>query len=138
MSSWVEISVANLIQNYEAGFNLLTREMGTDANASLLAVVKANAYGHGLDICATALAKAGAGWLGVADVSEGIAVRRALTIAGHPLDPQPSILLLGGSEGIAQYAKEIVSYRLVPTVWDHSHLQVLAQAAEDSLIRHGL
>lgn len=47
------------------------------APAGVIAVVKANAYGHGAVDAARAFVDAGAEWLGVADVEEGIALRRA-------------------------------------------------------------
>ena len=43
----------------------------------LMAVVKANAYGHGMVECARTALEAGAAWLGVAFVSEGVALRKA-------------------------------------------------------------
>ncbi len=43
----------------------------------LMAVVKGNAYGHGLHDCARTAAEAGASWLGVALSSEGTALRKA-------------------------------------------------------------
>ena len=46
-------------------------------DAALLAVVKANAYGHGMLACARAAREAGAAWLGVATVDEALALRAA-------------------------------------------------------------
>lgn len=43
--------------------------------SQLMAVVKANAYGHGLDPCARAAREAGASWLGVATLAEARALR---------------------------------------------------------------
>ncbi|WP_433862100.1 alanine racemase [Streptomyces sp. L7] len=43
----------------------------------VMAVVKANAYGHGAVECARAALAGGADWLGVADISEGLALRAA-------------------------------------------------------------
>jgi alanine racemase len=43
----------------------------------VIAVVKANAYGHGAAQVALALEEAGATWLAVADIEEGIELRRA-------------------------------------------------------------
>ena len=43
----------------------------------VMAVVKANAYGHGAVECARAALAGGADWLGVADISEGLALREA-------------------------------------------------------------
>jgi alanine racemase len=47
------------------------------APALLMAVVKADAYGHGAELVARTVADAGADWLGVADLAEGLALRRA-------------------------------------------------------------
>jgi alanine racemase len=49
------------------------------APALLMAVVKADAYGHGAELVARTVADAGADWLGVADLEEGLALRRAGT-----------------------------------------------------------
>jgi hypothetical protein len=68
--SWVEIDEGRLKENY--------RVVCEAAGAEVLAVVKANAYGHGLEQCAVALARAGVRWLGVADAAEGGRATRAL------------------------------------------------------------
>jgi alanine racemase len=47
------------------------------APASVMAVVKADAYGHGATPVARAALEGGAGWLGVADVDEAISLRDA-------------------------------------------------------------
>lgn len=46
-------------------------------DAQVMAVVKADAYGHGLLPCARAALAGGAGWLGVAQLAEGLALRAA-------------------------------------------------------------
>lgn len=46
-------------------------------DSAILAVVKADAYGHGLIPCAKAAIEAGADWLGVALLEEAIALREA-------------------------------------------------------------
>ena len=84
-----------------------------------MAVVKANAYGHGVEHCAPWLAEAGARWLGVTAVPEGEAVRR--------LCPAPSILVMTALA--AAEADTVVTSRLTPTVWEPRHLEWLAQAA---------
>lgn len=60
----------------------------------LMAVVKANAYGHGLVPCARAALDAGAGWLAVARIEEGLLLRQH-GIAGRILvigPPNPALL----------------------------------------------
>ncbi|MDG9705598.1 alanine racemase [Streptomyces sp. DH37] len=47
------------------------------AGAELMAVVKADAYGHGMVPCARAARQAGAGWLGTATPEEALALRAA-------------------------------------------------------------
>ncbi|HUR50750.1 MAG TPA: alanine racemase [Mycobacteriales bacterium] len=47
------------------------------AGAQVMAVVKADAYGHGLVPCATTAVQAGAAWLGVAFLEEALALRSA-------------------------------------------------------------
>ena len=54
------------------------RELGRRAaGAEVMAVVKADGYGHGLVPCAQAAREGGATWLGVAQLSEGLALRAA-------------------------------------------------------------
>ena len=45
MTSWIDISEERLTANYRA----IRQAVGDQT--SVLAVVKANAYGHGIDIC---------------------------------------------------------------------------------------
>ena len=63
--------------------------------AEVMAVVKADAYGHGLVPCARAALAGGATWLGVAQLDEALALRRAgvggrllswLHVPGEPFD----------------------------------------------------
>ncbi len=69
--TWAEISLPLLTDNYR------TVKAYLDHNAKLMAVVKANAYGHGAVRCARALEAAGADWFGVALIEEGIELREA-------------------------------------------------------------
>ena len=69
--TWAEISLPALKHNY------LTIRNHLIAPAQLMAVVKANAYGHGAVECARALEATGADWFGVALVEEGIELRQA-------------------------------------------------------------
>jgi alanine racemase len=60
------------------------------AGATLLAVVKADAFGHGAVPVASAALSAGAGWLGVARLREGLALRAAgmrVPVLGWLLEP---------------------------------------------------
>jgi alanine racemase len=109
MTSWLEISEERLTANFRA----IAEAVG--AQTSVLAVVKANAYGHGIELCSPALARAGAPWLGVTSAAEGARVRRALTEAGIALAAQPAILVMCGF--IQQDVEALAEYALTPVVW---------------------
>ncbi len=53
------------------------RHFAALTGAGVMAVVKGNAYGHGAIMVARAAVEAGAGWLAVATVDEGLQLRRA-------------------------------------------------------------
>jgi alanine racemase len=90
------------------------------APAEVLAVVKANAYGHGAVHVARVLEDAGVAMLGVALVEEGIELRNAGVKA--------PILVMGGSyEGGYEL---IVEHALTPTVFRLEHLEGLKRAAQ--------
>lgn len=125
MKNWIEVSERRLTENYRTAAAVVAREAGMDA--TLLAVIKANGYGHGASLCAPVLAHAGAAWLGVTDAAEGIAVRSSLTAAGIELASQPQILIMSGH--LPEDAVAIVQHRLTPAVWTREQLQALAAAA---------
>jgi alanine racemase len=86
--------------------------------AALLAVVKADGYGHGAAPVAKAALDAGATWLGVALVEEGAALR------GEGIDAP--ILVL--SEPPLPAAPVVVSERLTPVVYTPAGIEALAKA----------
>ncbi len=88
---------------------------------SVLAIVKADGYGHGARTVARALSNGGVGHFGVATVEEGIELRRA-GIAGD-------ILVLGGvwEEELASLLQE----GLTPVLTDLRLVEALAQRAKE-------
>jgi len=110
---WAEISKNNLLHNY----GILRRLAG--AETELLAVVKANAYGHGLEACARLLAADGARWFGVTCVEEAVALRA--------ICPEARILALSGVW--PDEAEAVLEHRLTPVVWEVAHLDLLEDAA---------
>jgi alanine racemase len=92
------------------------------APASLLAVVKANGYGHGAVPVAQAALDAGATWLGVARVEEGEQLRDAGIDA-------PIMLL---SEPAPRVATRVVAAELTPVVYTDAGIDALAKAVADS------
>ncbi len=122
MKSWIEISEERLAENYQRARTVLEHE--TRPDAALLAVVKANAYGHGAGVCAPVLARAGAKWLGVTDAAEGALVRRVLFDEGVA---QPEILVMCGH--LPEDAPLLVREKLTPAVWTVEQMRDLAAAA---------
>ena len=87
----------------------------------VMAVVKADAYGHGAVRCAQMLAAAGADWFGVALPEEGLELRRAgLT--------QPVLSLGGFWEGQERLCLE---ERIVPVVYRLDMIEALDRAARE-------
>jgi alanine racemase len=88
------------------------------APASVLAVVKADGYGHGAAPVGRAALEAGATWLGVALVEEGVALREAGVDA-------PVLVL---SEPVPDAAACVVANRLTPVAYTSTGIEALAKA----------
>jgi alanine racemase len=86
---------------------------------SVLAVVKADAYGHGAVPAARAFLEAGAWGLGVSSVAEGVELRRAAL--GAP------IVVLGGA--FPGDEPDVVANQLAVALWDAERARSLAAAA---------
>lgn len=107
------INLDHLCHNYH-----LLRERA--AGARLMAVVKANAYGHGLDIVAPALFAQGCREFAVTDATEGAALRSLI-------GPDAEITLLSGifDEDDAALA---ASHRLTPVIAEPRQIEQLRGA----------
>jgi alanine racemase len=110
----VDIDITALQDNFAS----IRKRVG--AAVKVMAVVKSDAYGHGMLECSKALFKAGARTFGVAEVWEGVALRRA-GLSGD------IVVLLGGSPETFQ---DIVRHDLTPIVFDADTLDGLSQQAD--------
>ena len=111
---WAEIDLEAVRANVE-----VLRERC--APAELLAVVKADGYGHGAVQIASAALEAGATGLGVALVEEGIELREAGIDA-------PIFVL---SEPVPAAAPSVVAHGLTPVVYTLAGVDALAKAVAD-------
>ena len=93
---------------------------GVAPGMALLAMVKANAYGHGATLVAPVLESLGVELLGVALVEEGLELRQAGVNA--------EILVLGGAYEGAWEA--LLEARLIPAVFRDDQLEALEAAAK--------
>jgi alanine racemase len=110
--TWVEVSLTALRHNYR------TIQQYVAPNATVCAVVKADAYGHGAVECARALQAEGATWFGVSSVDEAITLRRG-GISGR-------ILLLSGFWHGEE--EDVILNDLTPAVWEWWHIEMLEAA----------
>lgn len=112
--TWAEVSLTALRHNFR------TVQDYVAPGATVCAVVKCDAYGHGLVPCAKALQEEGAMWFGVTDTNEGVQLREA-GISGR-------ILVMSGFWRGDEEA--VVHYDLTPAVWEWNHIELLEDAAE--------
>ena len=118
---WVEIST----RAFEHNFRFL-RTLAPPGS-ELLAIVKADAYGHSLGLCAPAAVRAGAQWVGVTSVEEGLAARR--------ICPEPRVLIMGGV--FPGQEPELIRQTLTPVVWETFQFERLEAAAHDADVAPG-
>jgi alanine racemase len=120
-----EIRLQSLRHNYRLLRHNVQRSAGSDAD--IVAVIKADAYGHGLALCGRALVEEGAAWLGVTCAEEAIALSTAHKSMRPTTAQPPAILVMSGffpgEEGL------ILRHRFVPQVWESWHLGMLDAAA---------
>ena len=112
--AWIEVDLGAVRSNVSTIIGHLT------PGSRYMAVVKANAYGHGDMEVSKAALDAGASWLGVILVDEGIRLREAGIDA--------PILLL--HEPPADRVDEVLAHRLTPSVFTEQTIATLGDAAE--------
>jgi alanine racemase len=110
---WIEIRTRALEENY------LFLKTLAPPDAELLVILKSDAYGHSLEICARALAVAGVKWIAVTSLEEGIAARA--------LCPHVRVMVIGGV--VPGQGPELVKHNLTAVVWEPSQLEDIAAAA---------
>jgi alanine racemase len=113
LSTWLEIDLSAIEANVQATLNR--------TRAAVMAVVKAQGYGHGALAVSQAALRAGASWLGVARIEEGLALRHAMVEA--------PILILGATP--PERLIEAVQAGLAITVWSATQIQAAAVVARD-------
>ncbi len=118
----VEIDLGALQGNFRAVCRLV------GSRVQVMAVVKSDAYGHGLEQTSLALSRAGARTFGVAEVDEGIRLRQA-GIKGD------IVILLGVS---SENYDAVFQHRLSPVVFDRDNLRGLAAKAVSTGNRLGI
>ena len=116
-STVARVDLAALQSNFQAIQQFLSDQSRTPP--SIIAVVKANAYGHGSERVGLALEQAGATMLACADIEEGIVLRRA----GVRLP----ILVFGALS--VSHLDGLFEYALTPTISTPSAARAVQAAA---------
>ena len=112
---WAEIDLAAIASNVEALCDLL------EPPTQLMAVVKADGYGHGATHIAKVAVSSGAHRLGVALIEEAIELRAAgIDVPIHIFGEAP-----------AQAARDIIEHDLIPTVFSRTLPEALSAAAAE-------
>ena len=109
---WAEVDLQAIAHNVRA-----LRQI-TNPGARLMAVVKANAYGHGVVEVTRRTLENGAEALGVARLKEGLEIRTAGFDA--------PILIFGYTA--PALAKKLVEFDLTQTVWSYQNAEALSAA----------
>ena len=110
--TWVEISLSRLRRNFQ-------RIQELAGARKVMAVIKADAYGHGAVPVAKCLAECKVDWFGVATVEEALEIRGA--------GIQQPILLLGGL--YMSDPAHLIEYRLTPSISSTMRLDTYAECA---------
>jgi alanine racemase len=116
-TTWLEIDLEAIRGNI--------RRSRAITGVQVMAVVKANAYGHGIAPASAAAIEAGAAWCGVARVEEAVELRRA--------GIEAPILVLGATP--AGMMREAVMGGISLAVWDRDQLQAAEAAAGGAGVR---
>jgi alanine racemase len=117
---WAEISLPQLKENLEIVRRHVNADKGTDKK--VLAVVKADAYGHGAVPVAHALEQGGVDALGVCCVAEGVELREGGVRA-------PIVVLTGFFPG---EEPELVEHDITPGITDIAQVEKLEQTARQA------
>ena len=113
--SWIEIDLSQIKKNYLLYKKSLKKE------ADIMAVIKADAYGHGDVQVARLLSQCGVHLFAVSNIDEAVGLREA--------GIQGEILILGYSS--ISYAKTLLHYNLTQTIVDEEYAEALSGTGLD-------
>lgn len=108
--SWIEVDINQIRNNYRKYVNSLDRDV------KVMAVIKADAYGHGDVQVARMLSEEGVELFAVSNIDEAVGIREA-GIKGE-------VLILGYSSPV--YARTLLGYDLTQTIVSEEYAEALA------------
>src|ERR1035441_1870966 len=122
---WVEIRNSFLENNYRFLKSLAAPDI------ELVAILKADAYGHSLALSAPAVLREGARWIAVTSVEEGVTARALCPSA----DIAARVMVIGGV--VPGQGAAVVEHGLTAVVWEPAQLDDLEMAARAAGMRAG-
>jgi alanine racemase len=117
--TWLQINLDAIRGNTDAVRGILSP--GTD----IMAIVKADAYGHGVLHTVREMSGAGVGWFAVSNLEEALQVRAA--------GIEKPVLILGYTPAI--YAEQLALGNISQTVFERSYAHALAEHAQRAGIK---
>lgn len=114
--TWVQIDLDTLKKNFEE----IRKKVKPDAK--VMAVVKADAYGHGVEFVARELDADGADWFAVSNLEEALQVRKA--------GIEKPILILGYTP--PEYAQQLALNNISQAVFNSDYAKKLSRHASES------
>jgi len=119
--TWVEIDLDAVEKNVQIINNML------GGRSKLMAVVKADAYGHGAAFTARAIAECGVGFFGVSSVDEAVQLRES--------DINQEILILGYTDPSEENVRKLIKYNITQTIYNLEQTQILSRIAGSHKIK---
>ncbi|HEX3027529.1 MAG TPA: alanine racemase, partial [Clostridia bacterium] len=114
--TWAEVDLDAIAHNYKA-IRSYIRE-----GCKIMAVVKADAYGHGAPLAAQELQTLGADYFGVSNIEEAMQIRRS--------GITKPILILGFTP--VNYARNLIDEQITQTVFSYEYGRELSNAAREA------
>lgn len=118
--AWAEISLQDLAHNIDAVRSRLPE------TTQLMAVVKANAYGHGDEAVCRKLSEMGVNWFAVSNLEEALSVRKVC--------PQAEIFILGYTP--PECAADIAGHNIIQGVVSLEYAEELCRYADKPVRCH--
>ena len=114
--TWVEIDLDAVAENVRIINKIL------DGKSKIMAIVKADAYGHGATFVARELADCGVDFFGVSSLDEAVQLRES--------GITQNILILGYTNPAAENIKKLIKYNIIQTVFDFDYAKEISRGAK--------
>ena len=112
---WAQIDLDAVAENMRIINKIL------DGKSKLMAIVKADAYGHGAEFVARELAERGVDFFGVASLDEAVYLRET--------GITQKILILGYTYPSEENIKKLIKYNITQTVFDFYYVKIISKQA---------